>query len=149
MVKVCAAVLVAGLLCVAVPMACAGTIASPPPSNTSAASGGPVWKQIYENGQTIYYVDAAHIPLTSQSDVEALLEFKIPQVANGAQVWSVVSRMTLSCDQKRMITVDNTLYAQRMGAGRVVQSQAANDTWHQPEPGSLGELIWSTACGAK
>jgi hypothetical protein len=148
MVKVCAAVLLAGLLCAAVPIACAGTIASPPPSSTSPASGGP-WKQIYENGQTIYYVGAAYIPQTGQSDVEALLEFKIPQVVGGAQVWSVVSRMTLSCDQKRMITVDNTLYAHRMGAGRVVQSQAANDTWHQPEPGSLGELIWSTACGAK
>jgi hypothetical protein len=149
MVKACAAVLLASLLWSAAPIARAGTIASPPPPSSGPPSGAPAWKQIYENGQTVYYVGAADIPQTGRSDIEALLAFKVPQVVDGAQVWSVVSHMTLSCDQKQMITVDNTLHALRMGAGKVVQTQAANDTWHQPEPGSLGELIWSTACGAK
>jgi len=145
MVRARVAVLLAGLLCAVAGLARAQpTAASPSPSPASAA---PAWKQIYESGQTIYYVGATNLPPTGRSDTQTLMEFKVPQVVDGSQVWSIVSHMKLSCDQERMITVDNTLYALPMGAGPVVQLQPANDTWHQPEPGSLGELVWSTACG--
>jgi hypothetical protein len=150
MIEARAAVVLAGLLCVAVPAVPAAAIAAPPPSSSSAAaSAAPGWKQIYEDGQTVYYISAAAAPPSGQFEVETLLNFKIPQVIGGAQVWSVVSHMKASCDQKRLMTIDNTYFALRMGAGAVVQSQPASDTWHQPEPGSLGELVWSVACGAK
>jgi len=142
--KRAAARLLAGLLCVGVP-----AIASPAIPSAPAANAAPGWRQIYADSQTIYYVGAADVAPTGQSDIETLLEFTVPQVVNGAQVWSIVSHMKLSCDQRRMFTVDNTLYALRMGAGPVVQLQPANDAWHQPQPGSLGELIWSTACGRR
>jgi hypothetical protein len=148
MITVRAAVILAGLLCAAVPTVRAEAVA-PPPSSHVAAGGAPAWKQIYEDGQTIYFVAAASVQQTGESDIESLLEFKVPQVVDGVQVASVVSRMKLSCDQRRMVTIDNTLYAQPMGAGRIVQAQASNDTWHAPEPGSLGDLIWGVACGRK
>jgi len=144
MVKVCVALLIGFLWAVAPTLA----VASPPPAaSPSAGGGGSAWKQIYEDSQTVYYIGAASPPQTGRSEVQTLQEFKIPQVVNGAQVWSIVSRMQLSCDQRQMITVDDTLYALRMGAGPVVQLRAANDGWHQPEPGTLGGLVWSTACG--
>jgi hypothetical protein len=141
-----AALLLAVALCVAAPIGPSAAIASPAAPDGGAA---PAWKQIYEDSQTIYYVGAASPAPTGPSDVATLLEFKVPQVVNGAQVWSVVSHMKLSCDERRMITIDNTLYALRMGAGPVVQLQAANDAWHQPQPGSFGDLVWSTACGKR
>jgi hypothetical protein len=150
MIKARAAVVLACLLCVAAPAVRAQAIASPPPSpGHAAASQAPGWRQIYEDGQTIYYISAATAPTSGQFDVEALLNFKVPQVIGGIQVWSVVSHMKSNCDQQRMMTIDNTYYALRMGAGPVVQLQPAGDTWHQPEPGSLGELVWSVACAKR
>jgi hypothetical protein len=146
MVKARAAILLVGLLGAAAPIA-AQPVASPPSPPSSAAT--PAWKRIYEDSQTIYYVAAASPAQTGESDTASLLEFKIPQVVGSTQVWSVVSRMKLNCEQKQVVTIDNTSYAQRMGAGRVVQSQDAGDSWHVPEPGSLGELIWSTACAKR
>lgn len=147
MVKARAVILLVGLLGAVAPIARAQSVASPLSPPSSAAT--PAWKQIYEDSQTIYYVAAAGSAETGESDTASLLEFKIPQVVGSAQVWSVVSRMKLNCAQKQVVTVDNTSYAQRMGTGRVVQSQDAGDSWHQPEPGSLGELIWITACAKR
>ena len=79
--------------------------------------------------------------------MESLLEYKVPQVLGGTQVWSVVSHMKLDCDAKKVVTIDNTTYSRQMGSGRAIQTQATNDTLHEPDAGSLGELIWSTACG--
>ena len=121
-----------------------GPSASAP--RASAASPTPVWKPIYRNSQKTYYLDASNVSESGQSIVASLLEFKIPQVVNGDQVWSIVTRMKLSCQQRQIITMDNTLYALQMGGGPVVESQAVSDTWHTPQPGSLGDLIWSTAC---
>ena len=117
-----------------------------PQSSAATASRAASWKQIYEDSQTIYYVDAASLAQMGETDTESLLEFKVPQVVGGVQVWSMVSRMKLNCDQNQVITIDNTSYALQMGTGRMIQSQGANDAWHHPDPGSLGGLIWSTAC---
>jgi hypothetical protein len=111
-----------------------------------AAVAAPTWKQLYDDSQTIYYVDAATLPKTGPSNVTTLLQYKIPQVIGGAQVWSIVTRMKVNCDQNQMVTIDNTLYAARMAGGPVVQSQPANDNWHAPLPGTLGGLVWSAAC---
>ena len=135
------------LLCAAAPAARAqpvGPSPSAPPAPT--ANPAPVWKPIYQNSQKAYYLDASNVSESGQSIVASLLEFKIPQVVNGDQVWSIVTRMKLSCQQRQIITMDNTLYALQMGGGPVVESQAVSDTWHVPQPGSLGDLIWSTAC---
>jgi hypothetical protein len=149
MVKASAVVLVAGIFSAATSLVRAEPIASPPSaaSSTATATRPVAWKQIYEDSQTIYYVSATSPAQMGESDTESLLEFKIPQVVGSSQVWSVVSRMKLNCDQRQVVTIDNTSYALQMGTGTVIQSQGANDTWHQPEPGSLGELVWSTACG--
>ena len=148
MVRVRAVTLLASLSGALALTAQAEPIASLSTPSLSAAAPGrtTTWKQIYEDGQTIYYVSAAHPTQGAESETESLLEFKVPQVVNSAQVWSVVSHMKLNCDAKQVVTIDNLSYAQKMGAGTVIQSQDANDTWHEPEPGSLGELIWNTAC---
>ena len=112
-----------------------------------APSPAPAWRKIYENSQETYYVDAGARQPSGKFNLTSLIAYKIPQVVNGAQVWSVIARMQLSCDQKQMVTTENTLYALKMGAGPVVESQPVNDSWHQPQPDSLGGLIWSTACG--
>jgi hypothetical protein len=145
MVKVRAAILLAGFLGAVAPVVRAVPVAAP--SSPPSGAPTPVWKQIYEDSQTIYYVGATSLAQTGEADTASLLEYKIPQVVGSAQVWSVVSRMKLNCGERQIITVDNTSYALQMGTGTAVQSQDANDAWHTPEPGSLGELIWSTACG--
>jgi hypothetical protein len=150
MVKV-AAVLLAGLSWAPL-IARAQTTAPPPPPSSSpaaASAAAPAWKQIYENSQTLFYVDAGSVQQTGQYNVAALLEYKIPRVIGGVQVWSAISRMKISCDEKRMATVDNTLYALRMGTGKVVISQTTGDLWHPPQPGSLGEIIWNAVCEKK
>jgi hypothetical protein len=118
--------------------------AGPAPAATGAAPG---WKQIYDDSQTVYYVSVGAAAQTGATIVETLTEFRIPQVIGGSQVSSIVSHMKLDCGQRQMATVDNTYYAHPMGAGTVVHSEAANDLWHTPEPGTLGALVWSTVCG--
>lgn len=114
------------------------------PARAAAAPAG--WKQLYEDGQTIYYVDAAAQPKAGASAVTSLLEYKVPQVIGGAQVWSILTHMQVNCDEHRMITSDNTLYASKMGTGPAVETQTANDTWHTPQPGTLGSLVWTALC---
>lgn len=115
------------------------TGAGPPPAPPSPTVGPTApWKTIFENSQAIYYLDASGLKSVGQYDVTALVEYKVPQVIDGSQVWSVVTRMKLSCDQKQLVTIDNTLRALKMGAGPVVQDLPANDNWHEPQPGSLG-----------
>ena len=143
MVKARAAVLLAVFACLAPPMA----LAQPSAPTAAAASGASQWKQIYEDSQTIYYVSATNSSSSTTSEVESLLQYKVPQVVGSTPVWSVVSHTKLDCDAKKVVTIDNTTYSLQMGSGRAIQSQVTNDAWHQPDPGSLGELIWSTACG--
>jgi hypothetical protein len=107
----------------------------------------PAWKQIYESPQSVYYVDSSAVQPTGRSGVVVLLQYKIAQVIDGVQVWSALSHMQISCDEKQLITIDNILYAAKMGAGRAVASQPVGDTWHAPQPGSLGGLVWTAACG--
>jgi hypothetical protein len=117
-----------------------------PVAHAQAPAAAPTWKQLYEDSQTTYYVDAGTLPKAGPASVATLLQYKIPQVIGGAQVWSIVTRMKVNCDQNQMITIDNTLYAAKRGAGPVVESQPANDSWHAPLPGTLGGLVWSAAC---
>jgi hypothetical protein len=117
-----------------------------PLARAQAPAAAPAWKQIYDDSQTTYYVDAGTLPKAGASNVTTLLEFKIPQVIGGAQVWSIVTRMKVECGQNQMVTSDNTLYASKMGGGPAVESQPANDTWHAPLPGTLGGLVWGAAC---
>jgi len=111
-----------------------------------AGHAAPAWKQIYEDNQTVFYVDAAGLPTAGDASVTALLEYKVPQVIGGSQVWSILSHMKVSCGQNRMVTADNTLYALKMASGPAVQSQPSNDTWHAPQPNTLGGLVWGAAC---
>jgi hypothetical protein len=55
--------------------------------------------------------------------------------------------MTLDCAGQRMVTLDNTSYAAKMGTGPVVTSQNPGDTWHAPQAGTLGDLIFRQTCG--
>jgi hypothetical protein len=134
----------AAALIVALAPAARGQTASPA---AAPAGTAPTWKQIYENSQTVYYVDVSAVHATGVSNVASLQAYKIAQVVGGAQVWSIVSHMQLRCDAGEMLTVDNTLYAAKMGSGPVVEAQPAGDAWHKPQAGSLGGLIWSAACG--
>jgi hypothetical protein len=115
-------------------------------SPATASADAPAWRLIFETSQTIYYVGAANVGPTGETDIETLQEFKVPQVFGGDQIWSVVSRYELNCGEDRIVTLDNSYYPRRMGAGAAIQALNANDAWHTPEPGSLGELVWNTAC---
>jgi opacity protein-like surface antigen len=144
MAKTRAALFLVDILCAAASIAPLAATASP--ASAAAGDGAAAWKQVFETGQTIYYVSAADPPRAGEAAIETLLEFKVPQVVAGAQAWSMVSHMKLDCDGQRVMTTDNTFYALPMGAGAAVRTEAANDLWHEPEPGSLGELVWSVGC---
>ena len=116
------------------------------PTTAASAAASP-WRQVYENGQTRYFIDLAGPPATDPAEMQVLLEFKVPQVVDGDQVWSVVSNMRLSCGQERLLTLANQLHAAKMGDGPIVETQAVHDVWHQPQAGSLGETIWRAICG--
>jgi hypothetical protein len=119
-----------------------GAHAAAPPDAGAAAP----WKLIYENSQTAYYVDARGVQPTGQSDVAVLQNYKVAQVVDGAQVWSVVSAMKVTCDQNLIMTLNNTLYALKSGAGPVVSTQVVPDTWHTPQPDSLGGVVLGAVC---
>ena len=123
----------------------AAALAAAPIAAAQASAAN--WKVIYQDPQTAYYVDAAGAPAAGETTTASLIQYKIAQVVNGAQVWSIVSHMKVDCDQREIMTIDNTLYASKMGTGPVVQSQPASDNWHSPQPDSLGGLIWNAACG--
>ena len=131
--------------------ACPAAFAQPGPAPAPAPGGGgqPTWKQVFENSQTVYYIGQGGAPAGSTVDLSSLLEFKIPQVVNATQIWSIVAHLKVNCAAKQMITVDNTLYAGKMGAGKAVSVESGSDNWHTPQHGSLGELIWTTACASK
>jgi hypothetical protein len=132
----------AAMLLCAAPLAHAQ---SAPPAPAAVAPAG--WKQLYEDGQTIYYVDAAaQRRAGGASAVTSLLEYKVPQVIGGAQVWSIVTHMQVNCDEHRMLSSDNTLYASKLGGGPVVEAQPSNDSWHTPQPGTFGGLVWTAVC---
>jgi hypothetical protein len=113
----------------------------------AAQSSAPNWKVIYQDNQTAYYVDAGGAPKSGEAATASLIEYKVAQVVGGAQVWSIVSHMKVDCDQREIMTIDNTYYASKMGTGPVIQSQPSSDNWHAPQPDSLGGLIWNAACG--
>ena len=120
-----------------------------PAPQTAGQAAAPTWKQIFQNSQTVFYVEArAQGAPSGDLDLRTLLDFKVPQVLGGSQVWSIVAHLKVSCGRKQMTTVDNTLYALRMGAGPVVAAQRANDAFHTPSPGSLCEAILREACAA-
>jgi hypothetical protein len=133
------------LICAAALVLCPALALAQPTASAAASPQAP-WKLIFENSQVTYYIDARAVQASGVSDVVSLLEYKIPQVVGGAQVWSIVSHMQLNCGAQLLVTTDNTLYALKMGAGPVVAAQSANDSWHRPQSGSLGDLIWSRAC---
>ena len=117
-----------------------------PVAAAQTSAPAPNWKPIYQDNQTAYYIDSRNLPLTGESTVASLIAYKVAQVNGGSQVWSVVSHMKVDCDQREIMTTDNTFYALKMGTGPVVQSQPSSDNWHAPQPDSLGGLIWSAAC---
>ena len=120
-----------------------------PAPQTAGQAAAPTWKQIFQNSQTVFYVETRPQGTPpGDLDLRTLLDFKVPQVLGGSQVWSIVAHLKVSCGRKQMTTVDNTLYALRMGAGPVVAAQRANDAFHTPSPGSLGEAILREACAA-
>jgi hypothetical protein len=134
-------------VCAAIGLALFATAARP--ADTPApAPATPAWKQVYQTRQTTYYLSAAGGGAQGTVRVASLIQFKVPQVIDGAQVWSVVTRMTVDCAGRRMVTLDNTSYAAKMGTGPVVTSQNPGDTWHAPQAGTLGDLILSQTCAA-
>ena len=141
------AALVAWIVGVAAAAPGAAAIASPAAPSPAGATAASNWKQIFETNQTTYYVSAAGPPPSGDYNVDTLLEFKVPQVVDGAQVWSMVTRMQVDCSSRQLMTVENTFYARPMGSGKAIQTQAASDNWHDPDPGSLGELVWNSTCG--
>jgi surface-adhesin protein E len=141
------AALLVGMVGVAAAALAAPASAAPAPSPGAAASGTADWKLIYQTDQTTYYLNAAGSAPTGDFNVQTLLEFKVPQVVDGAQVWSMVTHMQVNCRSQQLMTSENTFYASQMGSGKAIQTQAASDNWHDPDPGSLGELVLSTSCG--
>ena len=138
------AALLVGIAGVAAQALALGAAAAPAAGPAPPAGA---WKQVFETNQTVYYVGAASAAPGAEHDIATLLEFKVPQVVDGAQAWSMVSRMKVNCDAGQVMTVENIVYALPMGAGPAVQTQASDDAWHQPDPGSLGELVLDTGCG--
>jgi len=125
---------------------------APPPVAAAPTTGQPTWRQVFETPQTVYYLGQATPaagPPAGDLAISSMVAFKIPQVLNGAQVWSVISNLRLSCARRQMITRDAGLYAQPMGAGQPISQTFGVDAWHTPEPGSLGELVWKSACAPK
>jgi hypothetical protein len=141
------AALVAWIVGVAAAAPGAAAIAAPAAPSPAGATATTNWKQIFETNQTTYYVSAATPAPTGDSNVDTLLEFKVPQVVDSAQVWSMVTRMQVNCSSQQVMTVENTFYALPMGGGKAIQTQATSDNWHEPDPGSLGELVFNTRCG--
>jgi hypothetical protein len=136
-----------GCLCAA-SVACAQPAAAPPPAAAAAAGkGSAAWKRVFQDREATYYVDASVQASAGPADARSLVNFKIAQVIDGSQVWSVVAHLRLNCGQDQMITIDNTLYALQMGAGPVVETQTASERWHTPQPGTLGGVIWNSVCG--
>jgi surface-adhesin protein E len=127
-----------------------------PPVASAASSpseSDSTWTQVAEDSQRIYYLErhaapsATASPDPGKTNLRSLIEFKIPQVSKSTQVWSIVSKLQMDCENKLAITLDDTLYSGKMGAGRIVSSESARDSWHAPAPGSLGEMAWTIACG--
>ncbi len=128
--------------------ACAQTPAAAPPAAPNVTAKTPAgWKQVSQDRGATYYIDVGARRSDGPSDASSLVNFKIAQVIDGSQVWSVVAHLKVNCDKDQMITIDNTLYALPGGAGPVVETQTASDRWHAPQPGSLGGLIWTSVCG--
>ncbi len=138
------------MLCAAASAAhAAPSPAAAPAPTPAAATSPPGWKQLFENSQNIYYMGAnlaRPADPAAKMEVTLLVEFKIAQVLDGAQAWSAVSRLQLDCAQGRMITLNDTYYASKLGQGPAVSSHGGVDVWHAPQPGSLSQLIWSSAC---
>ena len=125
----------------------AGALSVAPIAAAQAGGPAPSWKLVYQDAQTAYYVDAAPGPKSGEFPTASLIQYKVAQVVGASQVWSMVSHMKVDCDQREIMTIDNTLYASKMGTGPIVQSQLSSDNWHTPQPDSLGGLIWNAACG--
>jgi hypothetical protein len=141
------AALLVWMVGIAAPAFGAVAVAVPPAPSPASAGAAANWKQIFETDQTTYYVSNAAAVPAGDFNVDTLLEFKVPQVVDGAQVWSMVTRMQLNCRSQQVMTIENTFYALQMGGGKAIQTQATSDNWHEPDPGSLGELVWSSSCG--
>jgi len=131
--------------------ACADASAAPSAGASAPAAPNaavpPGWKVLFENSQSAYYLQPP-APAAAAGELQAttVLEFKIPEVLGGAQVWSIVAHLRLACDRQQLATSDNTLYASPLGAGPVVSVQRGDLAWRPPQPGSIGEMILRESC---
>ena len=128
--------------------------AAPPPTQPVApnsADRGPNWVKVAEDGQRLYFLEenaaTSAAPRSGKAELRSLMQFKIPQVLQATQVWSLVSSLQLDCDRGQALTVSDTFYSGKLGTGRAVSFRASSDAWHTPAPGSLGEMAWNVACG--
>lgn len=123
---------------------------TPPAAPASSSSAGQsAWVQVAQDSQRLYYLESDASPSHGRKPARSLMEFKIPQVFQGTQVWSIVTNLQVDCDARQTVTVSDTFYSGRMGVGRIVSFNSGQDTWHAIAPGSLGAMAWDLACKAK
>jgi hypothetical protein len=122
---------------------------------TTPNGSAPNWKQILETGESLYYIDLNGKRNTTAGGAASIIElvalanFKIPLVTNDREVKSIEFLIENDCSNHKIMTAKQTYYSMHMGTGDIVPSEPVETIWDTPQPGSLEQLFWTTACGAK
>lgn len=109
------------------------------------------WVPINRDGHITFYIDpATTLKAGDRVRMWDLFNFETAQAVPGNETAEFLSSKTqqeFDCREKRYRILYVHFHAEKMGLGKLVQSQAGNAAW-EPVPGNgVLAILWKFACG--
>ena len=109
----------------------------------------------YADPSTIHRNDSLvdmQVLVDHQSGLSKEMESRLDGIFSGfkrdiTKSWKV--RDEFDCKGEKLRMLSYTAYAEHMGNGEIVPSNAVTDRWEPVMPQSIGQALWKFACGIK
>lgn len=114
-----------------------------------AQAAAPNWVKITDGETASSYLDSATIRRNGRK--ATMWELTDYRAAPDAQhpYLSVKRQYEFDCDEQALRTLSIANHAGHMGGGRVVLAINEPTKWLILTPGSVGDVLWQTACGRR
>ncbi len=111
-----------------------------------AAETTPNWVKTSESETGTAYIDPATIRKSGRkATMWELTDYRVAPNPRNPYL-SVTRHYEFDCDEQALRTLTITAFAGKMGNGDVVLSVTEPAKWFLLAPGSVGDVMWQTAC---
>jgi hypothetical protein len=115
-------------------------------------SSGPAYAEWVEIRETDYGMTVYADPVIIHSKVNrvkmwGLYDYETVQTIAGDSFLSSKSQHEYDCEEERDRLVAFTRLSGNMGSGAVVFSNSDEQQWEPVQPNSIGQTLWTFACG--